>query len=308
MSVVNGVVLDVDVLARTSLDSCCSCATLHADTVITGINDVVDDKHVLAAGDVDSVAILCIPWTFHSDAVDDNVLASGRDEVETGTVEQGNILDEYVLAIGESDHVVAYLFLCIDVIYYIRCMLQIERIPDVTLFVQDATHLLKAVPFHVAHLASLHRSPPFAIAVDGSFSGNGNVLSLAGIDGSSSAIFLLSCLLINFNQIVLIFREYDDGILLKMKVDVILQGNQPREIDAGRNIEVTAAHLAEFADSLAESLGVQGLSVAIATEVENAHLVVRNGWQSRLRHSHRQILIILAVIVGKSRSHGEECQ
>ena len=93
-----------------------------------------------------------------------------------------------------------------------------------------------------------------------------------------------------------------------MKVDVVFQGNQTGEIDAGRNIEVTAAHLVEFADSLAESLGVQSLSVAISAEVENADLVVRDGWQGRLRHGHRQILIILAVIVGKSRSHGEECQ
>ena len=305
---VNGVVLDVDVLARTSLDTCCSCATLHADTVITGINDVVDDKHVLAAGDVDSVTILCIPWAFYGDTINDHVLASGRDEVETGTVKQGNTLDEYVLAIGESDHVVAYLLLCIDIVYYIRCMLQVERIPDVTLFVQGSTHLLEAVPFHVAHLAALHRAPPFAIAVDGTFARDRDVLSLAGVDGSSSTVFLLTGFLVYLDQVVLIFRKYDDGVLLQMKIDVIFQGNQTGEIDAGRNIEVTAAHLVEFADSLAESLGVHCLSVAIAAKVENAHLVIRNGWQSRLRHGHRQILIILAVIVGKSRSHGEECQ
>lgn len=238
MSVVNGVVLDVDVLARASLDSCCSCTTLHADTVITGINDVVDDKHVLAAGDVDSVAILCIPRTFHGDAVDDNILASGRDEVETRTVEQGNTLDEYVLAIGESDHVVAYLLLCIDIVYYIRCMLQVERIPDVTLFVQGSTHLLEAVPFHVAHLAALHRAPPFAITINGTFARDRDVLSLAGIDGSSSAVFLLTGFFVYLDKVVLIFREYDDGILLQVKVDVIFQGNQTGEIDAGRNVEV----------------------------------------------------------------------
>ena len=256
MSMVNGVVLDIDVLARTSLYSCSSCATLHADAVVAGINDIVDDKHVLAAGNVDSIAILCIPWAFYGDAIDDNILASGRDKVETGTVEQGNTLNEHVLAIGESDHVVAYLLLCIDVIYYIGCMLQIQRIPDVTLFVQGATHLLEAVPFHVAHLAALHRSPPFAIAVDGTFSRNRDVLSLAGIDCRSSAVFLLAGFLVCLDKVVLIFREYDDGILFQMKIDVIFQGNQTGEIDAGRNVEVTAAHLAELADSLAESQGV----------------------------------------------------
>ena len=73
-------------------------------------------------------------------------------------------MNEHVLTVGETDHVVAYLLLCIDIVYYIRCVLQVERIPDVTLFVQGSTHLLEAVPFYVAHLASLDRSPPFTVS------------------------------------------------------------------------------------------------------------------------------------------------
>ncbi len=49
MSMIYGIVLDVDILARTGFYSSCSCATLHADTVIAGIHDVVDDEYILAA-------------------------------------------------------------------------------------------------------------------------------------------------------------------------------------------------------------------------------------------------------------------
>ena len=83
-----------------------------------------------------------------------------------------------------------------------------------------------------------------------------------------------------------------------MQVDVVLQGNQTGEIDAGRYIEMTAAHLAQFTDSLAESLGVHRLTIAVAAKVQNANLVVWDGRQGRLLHLYWQVLVILAVIFG----------
>ena len=96
---------------------------------------------------------------------------------------------------------IAYLLLCIDVIYYVWGMFQIERIPDVALFVQCATHLLEAVPFYVAHLTALHRAPPFSITVDGSFSSDGDVFSLAGIDGWGSTVFFLTGFIIYLDKV-----------------------------------------------------------------------------------------------------------
>ena len=86
MGMIYGIVLDIDILARTGFYSCSSCATLHADSVIAGIHDVVYDEYILAARDVDGISVLCIPRTFHGNAVDDDILASGRDDVETRTV------------------------------------------------------------------------------------------------------------------------------------------------------------------------------------------------------------------------------
>ena len=74
MGMVNGIVLDVDVLARTSRNTCCSSAAFHADAIVASIHDVVDNQYVLATRDVDSISILCIPRAFHSDAVNDDVL------------------------------------------------------------------------------------------------------------------------------------------------------------------------------------------------------------------------------------------
>ena len=49
-------------------------------------HDVVYDEYILAARDVDCISVLCIPGTLHGNAVDDDILASGRDEVEAWTV------------------------------------------------------------------------------------------------------------------------------------------------------------------------------------------------------------------------------
>ena len=87
MGMVNSIVLDVDVLARASFHASFSCAALHADAVIASIHDIVDNEHVLATRDVDGIAILCIPRTFHGDAVDNHILASGRDEVEARAIQ-----------------------------------------------------------------------------------------------------------------------------------------------------------------------------------------------------------------------------
>ena len=49
MSVIYGVVLNVDILARTCLDTAFASSSLHADTVVARINDVVDDEYILTA-------------------------------------------------------------------------------------------------------------------------------------------------------------------------------------------------------------------------------------------------------------------
>ena len=87
MGVVDGVVLDVDVLARAIFHALGSRSCFHADAVVSSVHYVIDDEHVLAAADVYGVAILCVPRTLHRDAVNDDVIAAGGYQVEFGGVE-----------------------------------------------------------------------------------------------------------------------------------------------------------------------------------------------------------------------------
>ena len=82
MCMVYGVVLDKDVFAWSVGSILFAYSAFHADAVVACVNGVVYDEHFLAAADVKGVAILCVPRTADSCAVDDDVGAASRDEVE----------------------------------------------------------------------------------------------------------------------------------------------------------------------------------------------------------------------------------
>ena len=84
MGMIDDVVLDKDVLARTIFDTRLACACFHAYSVVAGIYSVVYDEYVPATADVYGVAILCIPWAAHLDVVYDDVAATSWNDVELG--------------------------------------------------------------------------------------------------------------------------------------------------------------------------------------------------------------------------------
>ena len=220
---VYGVVLDIDVFTRTCCHTCCACATLHADTIITSIYHIVYDEYILTAGDINRITVLGIPRTFYGDSVDNHILASGRDDMEFRTIQKCNSLYEHILATGESDHVCSGFLLFVHILSHIRFVLQIERIPDVTLLIQCSAHSLEFFPFYVTNLTALYRSPPFSVSVNGALACDRNIFSLAGIDGWSSTAFFLSCGLVYLEMVILVFRKNDDGILFQMQVNIVLQ-------------------------------------------------------------------------------------
>ena len=79
---VYGVVLDEDVFAWSVFRVSFAYSAFHADAVVACIDGVVYDEHFLAAADVEGIAILCVPRAADGGAVDDDVGATGRDEVE----------------------------------------------------------------------------------------------------------------------------------------------------------------------------------------------------------------------------------
>ena len=82
MCMVYGVVLDEDVFAWSICSMLFAYSAFHANAVVACVNGVVYDEYFLAAADVEGVAILCVPRTADSCAVDDDVGAASRDEVE----------------------------------------------------------------------------------------------------------------------------------------------------------------------------------------------------------------------------------
>ena len=82
MCMVYGVVLDEDVFAWAICSILFAYSALHADTIVASVDGVVYDEHFLAAADVKGVAILCVPRATDGCAVDDDVGAASRDEVE----------------------------------------------------------------------------------------------------------------------------------------------------------------------------------------------------------------------------------
>ena len=143
--------------------------------------------------------------------------------METRRVEQGDTLYENVLTVGEADHVVAVFLLLLHRGSHIGLVFQIERIPEVALGRNTTSHFLELFPLHVANLAAFYSSPPFSVSVDGAFTCDRYVLALAGCDGCCGSQFFGTCSLVNLDQVVLILGEHDDGVLLEVQVDVVLE-------------------------------------------------------------------------------------
>lgn len=141
----------------------------------------------------------------YGDSVDCHILASGRDDMEFRTIQKCNTLYEHILATGESDHVCSGFLLFVHILCHVRFVLQVERIPDVTFLIQCSAHRLEFFPFYVTNLTALYRSPPFAVSVNSALACDGDVLSLAGIDGWSSTAFFLSRSLVYLEVIILVF-------------------------------------------------------------------------------------------------------
>ena len=98
------------------------------------VDGVVDDEHTLAGSDVDSVAVLCVPWAAYCHSVNDYVLTVVWSEVELGRILQCYALYHYPLAVGEAYHVDAHLFLLFHGGGYVALMFEVERVPKVALF------------------------------------------------------------------------------------------------------------------------------------------------------------------------------
>ena len=185
------IVLNENVLTWSIFETRLSGSRLHAYTVVSGVDGVVDNQDILAAADVESIAVLGVPRASYCNVVNYHVVAACRDEVELGRVLKCNVFYEHILAVSYSDEVCAHLFLCLGCGCYVFVMLEVERKPQFASFCLCASHIEKLFPLSVAYFRTLYRTPECAVAVDYAFAGYADVLTLAcAYQWSAFVVFL----------------------------------------------------------------------------------------------------------------------
>ena len=267
VGVIDGVVLYQDVFAGTGLLALRSGSALHADAVVASIDGVVHDEHVAAVANVDGVAVLRVPWAADGHSVDDDASAALRHDVESWRVLDGHALDEHVLAFGEADEMGAYALRLLCVRCHVLKMFQSVGIPQRTVIRCRSALFAIHVPFHVAHLAAFHGAPPFAVAVDDATARDRDVAGAAGGDARCGALFALSCRFVGFKVQRLVGSEHDDGVLLQMQVDVVLQPERCCQPHARPHVQMASALLGEGVDGLLNGVGAERQAVTDGSEV-----------------------------------------
>ena len=277
---------------------------LHAESVVAGINGAVDDERNVTVAQVDGIAVLGVPGTAHGNAVDDDVLGVAGMYVEAGGVLDGDALNEHVLAVSHADEVSTALLLFLGGGGDVGIAgFHVPRIPELAVLSLYTSDFLKRLPLDGAHLLALDGTPLCAVAVDDAFARNGDVLTLRGAYGRHA---LLGVLLVNEQPFV--WREEDDGVLVEVQVDVVLEHDGAREPDAGRHDQTSAALLGELADAFSECLCVERQTITYATHVSQHDAVGGDDGCGDLLQCDRQVLIILRVVLclGSSRQAIEQ--
>ena len=189
---------------------------------------------------------------------------------------QGDALDEHILAVSDAYEMCAHALLGLVGVGDVGLMLQIKGVPQRTVLHDGSSHGHKLAPLGAADLATLDGAPPFAIAVDGAFACDADVLTLAGRDERGSAVFLGSRLAVGLQMLASVGCGHDDGMALQMQVHVVFQRDEPSHIDAGRHHQMTSTFIINSADSLSEGFCVVSHTVAFATKVGDRHLIFWN--------------------------------
>ena len=204
--------------------------------------------------------------------------------------------DEHILAIRKSDDVVAFLLLCFWRFCYISLgILCIPRIEERAVRFLNTTYiLLVGIPFHVAHLIALHGSPVFAIAVDDALASDSDVLAFRSTDAGVDTVARLG---FGVNIEFLIGREDNKGVLVKMQLNIVLEGDRTSEPYTFRNHQSAASQLVQLTDALAEGFRVNCYTVSNAPNVLDIDFVGRYHGSAYLFYFNRQILIILRVVL-----------
>ena len=129
MSMVNGVILDINVDARAVRLVGLFSTTLHANCVISNVKGTVNDEHIAAIAYVNAVSILSIPRATHGYSVNNYVVTTLGYDVETRRILNGYPLNEHIVTFCNADEMSTHLLLFRGIWGYVFLRFEVERIP-----------------------------------------------------------------------------------------------------------------------------------------------------------------------------------
>ena len=187
---IDRVVADEEIALRTGIHTFLSHTAFHTDTIITAGDIAVHDKRYLDITRVHGITVLRPVRTTDVNTVDDEVLNTGRHQVELRRIEQMHMLDKQVLGVGDVDQVRTHLLLNDGVrgdIRHVVLFLEVERVPylpvlAVAVRFDHTAHSEQLFPLLFAHFLLLDRTPVDALSVQGAVAGDGYVLQFGAID------------------------------------------------------------------------------------------------------------------------------
>ena len=129
MSMVNGVVLDINVDARTVRLVGLFSTTLHANCVISNVKGTVNDEYIAAISYVNTISILSIPRATYGYSVNNYVVTTLGYDVETRRILNGYPLNEHIVTFCNADEMSTHLLLFRGIWGYVFLRFEVERIP-----------------------------------------------------------------------------------------------------------------------------------------------------------------------------------
>ena len=278
-------------------------SALDADGVVSHVKAGAVDDHVFAGLDVNAVSVGGVVGVPDHDIADGNIPAPQRMQVPGRGILEGDVFQEYALAVsqGNEDRTQESLdFLEVQVIGLpveaaggeAGLAVAFVGIPHAAVVGEHAAAFHGGVPDVVSHLAAFEFTPGGAIAVYDTLTCYGNVCGALGMNGREAA-FHVQPLERSFNDgiEVLMRREEDDGVVAQVEFRVAAEADGTGEPDAVRHHETSAAMCFQGGEGLLESLRAEGYAIPHRAKVRKDYFIGGDGGFLNHRHGERNILI-----------------
>ena len=144
------------------------------------------------------------------------------------------------------------------------------------------------LPLSRRHLGFLEGTPPIAISVEGSVTGDGDVLCIERIErrGTTFGRNTFEPLVVDLIQIE-VMAEDDEAVLLRVKPHVGLKRDRSRGVDTFRDNDRTAAFSRTLVNSRLDSFCSEGYTGVVCSEIQHVEGAVRERRDGYFRHIKR---------------------